>query len=61
MTGPTASIIPWAICFSAGRHLCVALFELMQLHRELETNGMVDPAALMNAIWRDNPAYARRL
>ena len=44
--------------FFAGRHLCVALFELMQLHRELETNGMVDPAALMNAIWRDNPAYA---
>ena len=44
--------------FFAGRDLCVALFELMQLHRELETNGMVDPAALMNAIWRDNPAYA---
>ena len=44
MTGPAASIIPWVICF-CGRHLCVALFELMQLHRELETNGMVDPAA----------------
>lgn len=27
--------------FFAGRDLCVALFELMQLHRELETNGMV--------------------
>ena len=36
----------------------MALFELMQLHRELETNGHGGPCGADERIWRDNPAYA---
>lgn len=37
---------------------CVPLFELCGSHKEWQTAGLLDHAALMNAIWQDFPDYA---
>ena len=37
---------------------CVPIFELLKIRREWEVSGLIDNAALMNAIWENAPAYA---
>ena len=37
---------------------CIPIFELLKIHREWEASGLIDKAALMNAIWENAPAYA---
>lgn len=37
---------------------CVPIFELLLVRNEWETSGMVNKAALMNAIWSHHPEYA---
>lgn len=39
-------------------YFCLVIFELVYLREEWVKSGMVDLAALMNAIWRDQPGYA---
>ena len=39
-------------------YFCLVIFELVYLREEWLKSGMVDLAALMNAIWRDQPGYA---
>lgn len=39
-------------------YFCLVIFELVYLREEWVQSGMVDLAALMNAIWRDQPGYA---
>lgn len=36
----------------------IPIFEMLQTRPEWVTSGMVNKAALMNAIWNDHPAYA---
>lgn len=37
---------------------CIPVFELLKTRREWEDSGLIDKAALMNAIWENAPAYA---
>jgi hypothetical protein len=37
---------------------CIPIFELLPVHREWETMGLINQAALMNAIWKYYPQYA---
>lgn len=37
---------------------CLALFELRQGLRKLQKSRILDPLALMNAIWKNHPLYA---
>ena len=39
-------------------YFCLVIFELVYLREEWVKSGMVDLAAFMNAIWRDQPGYA---
>lgn len=39
-------------------YFCLVIFELVYLREEWVKSGMVDLAALMNVIWRDQPGYA---
>ena len=39
-------------------YFCLVIFELVYVREEWVKSGMVDLAALMNAIWRDQPGYA---
>lgn len=39
-------------------YFCLVIFELVYLREEWVKSGMVDLAALMNAIWGDQPGYA---
>ena len=37
---------------------CLALFELSEAHSEITKSPVIDPAAMMNAIWKYYPEYA---
>lgn len=37
---------------------CLAIFELQQRYERIKDSSMIDPAALMNAIWERFPLYA---
>ena len=37
---------------------CIPIFELMQIRPDWKQSGIIDQAALMNAIWQNFPAYA---
>ena len=37
---------------------CLAIFELRLRYGKIKESGLIDPAALMNAIWERFPAYA---
>ena len=37
---------------------CLALFELWKWYDEFMASGLIDRAAMMNAIWRNHPEYA---
>ena len=37
---------------------CLALFELRQRYKTIMDSSMIDPAAMMNAIWKRFPLYA---
>lgn len=44
--------------FFSERTSCVPLFELCESHKEWITDGLIDYAALMNAVWQSFPDYA---
>ena len=44
--------------FFSERSSCIPLFELCELHEEWRSTGLIDYAALMNAVWQSFPDYA---
>lgn len=44
--------------FFSEKGSCIPIFELMKTRPDWERSGIIDSAALMNAIWQDFPAYA---
>ena len=44
--------------FFSERAGCLALFELWKWYDEFMTSGLIDRAAMMNAIWHNHPEYA---
>lgn len=44
--------------FFGMKDACLALFEILSDRPELIERGVIDPAALNNAIWRQHPEYA---
>lgn len=48
----------WGYFFFTKEASCIPIFELMPLHPEWEENGLIDRAALMNAVCTFYPRYA---
>lgn len=44
--------------FFSERASSISLFELCEVHEEWRIVGLIDYAALMNAVWQDHPDYA---
>ena len=44
--------------FFSERASSIPLFELCETYEEWRTTGLIDYAALMNAVWQDHPDYA---